>query len=455
MIKKIFEPTGIAIIGASNDTKKWGGNILFNLLTCGYKGKIYPINNKERNVQGLKCYSSVLDIPNEVDLAVIVVPAKVFNNVLDECGKKGIKGIVGVTAGFKEIGNAELENQSVEILHKYGMRMIGPNTLGIMNLHKNINVSIVQQTPKFGSISFIAQSGTMGIAIVEDAVRKGIGLNKIISIGNKADIDDIDILEYLDKDETTQSIVIYAEGINRGKKFIEVAKKIKKPIIILKAGRSSKGAKAAFSHTGSMSGSDEVYSIAFKQSGVIRVDKMEEIFDAAIAFQQPLPETRRVGIITNGGGAGIVAADECEKFGLELPDIEETTKDEIKKHLIEFATVSNPVDTAALASYEMYYTAINGMLNDPNIDALIVIYVHTQVADAIPPANAMSIAIKTHRYINKGNKPIIACFFGGPGYEEGVKILEENKIPSYETPERAVRALNYLIQYKKFLERKG
>jgi len=448
-MEKIFEPKSIAIIGASNDIKKWGGNVLYNLIHAEYKGKIYPINNKETIVQGLKCYHSVLDVPDEIDLAVITIPANIFVSILNECGIKGIKAIIAITAGFKEIGNKELESTVISLLNQYNMRLIGVNCLGILNIDKNINASIVQQTPKFGGISFICQSGTMGIAIIEDAVRNGIGLNKIISTGNKTNIDDIDLLEYLDKDESTKVIAIYAESINRGKEFIKIAKKIKKPIIILKAGRSKKGSKAAFSHTGSMSGSDEIYSVAFKQSGVIRVNEMDEIFDAAIVFSQNLPKGNRVGIIANGGGAGIVASDLCEKYNIEIPELNQITINEIKRVSKLYAAIRNPLDTAADNDYKTYFTSIDGMIKDDNIDAVIVIYVHTQLADAIPPANAIVDASKN------SDKPIIGCFFGGDGYEKGVKIIENAGIPSYITPERAVRALNYLLKQKEGLKRKS
>lgn len=437
----LFEPESIAIIGASNDLKKWGGNILYNLIQCGYNGEIYPVNPKEKYIQGHLCFKSIIDVPYKVDVAVIVVPAISFIPVLIECGKKGVGGIVAITAGFKEIGNTELETEVVTILNQYNMRLLGPNCLGYINTAKNINVSVIQQTPTKGGISFIAQSGTMGIAMVENAVRNGIGLNKIISTGNKADINDVDLLKYLDKDKSTKVIVIYAESIECGKEFIEVARKITKPIIILKSGISQKGAKAAFSHTGSMAGTDEIYSVAFRQAGVIRVEQMEEIFDAAIVFSQNSPRGNKVGIISNGGGAGILATDLCEKYNIEVPDINYNLK------LEEFSTVNNPIDTAADNRYETYYNCVDMMINDSNIDAIIIIYVHTQLADSVPPAKAIVDVIAANSEIRK---PVITCFFGGPGYENGEKILEEKGIPNYITPERAVRALDYLLQYKFF-----
>jgi len=452
MIKDLFEPKSIVVIGASNDLKKWGGGIVHNLMSGGYNEDILTVNPKEQIIQGCPCFNSVLEISDEIDMAIIAVPANRFISALTECGEKGVKGIVAITAGFKEIGNIDLENEIISICKKYNMRLLGPNCLGFINLDKHINASIIEETPKFGSISFIVQSGTMGIAMVENAVLNGIGLNKIISMGNKANIDDVDILEYLEQDESTKTIVIYAEGIARGKDFMKIAKNIEKPIIILKAGRSKKGAKAAFSHTGTMAGSDEVYSTAFKQSGVIRVNEMEELFDAAIVFSQNLPRGNRVGIIANGGGAGIIATDLCEKYGIELPDFEQNTIDRIKKISKEYASIRNPIDTAADNTYKIYYETISAILNDSNIDAIIVIYVHTQLADSIPPANGIIYANITTNFIPY--KPIITCFFGGHGYEKGVKILEERGIPNYTTPERAVRALNYLIHQKICLQRK-
>jgi acetyl coenzyme A synthetase (ADP forming)-like protein len=449
MIKQIFEPESIAIIGASNNTKKWGGNVLYNLIRGGYKGKIYPINPKDSVIQGLKAYNTVLDVPDSINMAVIVVPSNVVLQAIKECGEKGIKAVVMITAGFREVGNKKLEDELILLLKKYEIRMIGPNCLGILNIDKNINVSVVQETPKIGGISFIAQSGTMGISIVEKAVINNVGLNKIISVGNKADVDDVDLLEYLEKDETTKVIVIYAESIARGKEFIRVAKNIKKPIIILKAGRSKKGSKAAFSHTGSMSGSDEIYGVAFKQAGVIRVEEMEELFDAAIVFSQNIPKGNRVGIIANGGGAGIVATDLCEKYNIEIPNIEESTKVYIKPHLKEFGTASNPTDTAADYAYTAYQASLEGMFNDPNIDSVVVIYVHTGLAIAKEPAQAIIDVSK------KYNKPIISCFFGGGSQcDEAIKMIENAGVPNYTTPERAIRALNYLLTQKKIMEKK-
>jgi acetyl coenzyme A synthetase (ADP forming)-like protein len=447
MLSSIFEPSSITVVGASNNETKWGGRILKNILS-GYKGAVYPVNPKEKEVQGLTSYPSVLDIPADVEMAIMAIPAQLLLGVVDECGKKGIKGLVVLTAGFSETGQngGELENQLVSLVRKYGMRMIGPNTLGIVNEPFNLNASVIGQLPSPGQISFITQSGTLGLAIADWTIDMGIGMCKIISTGNKADTDDIDFLTYLDNDPSTGVIAMYIEGINRGKLFLETARRIKKPIIAIKTGRSKRGQKAVFSHTGSIAGSDEIYSAAFKQAGILRVDTIDEVFDAALAFTcQPLPRGNNVAILSNGGGASIVAADECERQGLNIVDLTQGTRDKIKAVIPEFASSSNPVDTAGTVSFEIYTEAIKALLRDPNVDALIVIYVHTQLSNAIPPAEAV-VEMKL-----KCEKPVIACWMGGAGTEQGVEILKSGCLPNYSVPERAVKALSALVKHRDFL----
>ncbi len=448
MLSSIFEPESIAVIGASNNETKWGGRILKNILS-GFKGQVFPVNPKEKEVQGRTSYSSVLDIPYEVTMAVIAVPVQLVLNAVEECGKKGVKGLIVVSAGFSETGNAglELEQKLLSIVKKYGMRMIGPNTLGIVNEPVNLNATVIGRLPRPGTISFITQSGTLGLAIAEWTIDMGLGLCKVISTGNKADIDDVDLIEYLDKDPSTGVIAMYAEGIKRGRNFLEAARRTKKPIIAIKTGRSKRGAKAVFSHTGSIAGSDEVYSAAFRQAGILRVDTIDEVFDAALAFScQPLPRGNNVAILSNGGGASIVATDECERHGINIVDLAEETKEKIKKVIPEFASASNPVDTAGTSSYTAYSEIIKALLLDKNVDALIAIYVHTLMSDAIPPAEAV-VEIK-----RKCPKPVIACWMGGKGIEEGVDILKNGCLPNYSVPERAVKALAALIRHREFLE---
>ncbi len=448
MLSSIFEPASIAVIGASNNETKWGGRILKNILG-GFKGKVYPVNPNEKEVQGVVSYSSVADIPDDVEMAVIAIPSQLVLQVAEECGKKGVRGIVVVSAGFSETGSAgaELEQKLVSIVRKYGMRMIGPNTLGIVNEPVNLNATVIGRLPNPGTISFITQSGTLGLAIAEWTIDMGLGLCKVISTGNKADTDDVDLIEYLDNDPATGVIAMYAEGIKRGRKFLEAARRTKKPIIAIKTGRSKRGAKAVFSHTGSIAGSDEVYSAAFRQAGILRADTIDEVFDAALAFScQPLPRGNNVAIISNGGGASIVATDECERHGMNIADLSDETREKIKKVIPGFASASNPVDTAGTSSYAAYSESIKALLLDKNVDALIAIYVHTLMSDAIPPAEAV-VEIK-----RKCPKPVIACWMGGTGTEKGVEILKSGCLPNYSVPERAVKALAALIRHREFLE---
>ncbi len=449
MLSKIFEPATVAVIGASGNETKWGGRILKNLLSS-FKGNVYPVNPNETVIQGVTSYPSILDVPGDVDMAMIVVPAKYVIPVVEDCGKKGVKGLIVVTAGFSETGNAGilLENELVSTARKYGMRMIGPNTLGIVNEPARLNASIIGRLPRPGSISFITQSGSLGLALAEWTIDTEIGLCKVISTGNKADTDDVDLIEYLGNDPSTGVIAMYIEGIKRGRIFIETARRIRKPIVAIKTGRSKRGAKAVFSHTGSIAGSDEVYSAAFRQAGILRVDNIDDLFDAALAFScQPLPEGNNVAILSNGGGASIVAADECEKHGINIADLEDDTREKIKSKIPVFASSSNPVDTAGTVSYEIYWETIQALREDPNVDAIIVIYVHTLMTNAIPPAEA----VVEMKHMDK--KPIIACWMGGAGMEEGVEILKSGCIPNYPVPERAVKALSALVKHREFLKK--
>jgi len=452
MLESIFYPASIAVIGASNNEIKWGGRILKNILN-DFKGKVYPVNPGEKIIQGLVSYPSILDIPDEVEMAMVIVPAQFVLSIAEECGKKGVKGLIVVSAGFSETGNQELENQLLSIIRKYGMRMIGPNTLGIVNEPAGLNASIIGRLPRPGSISFITQSGSLGLALAEWTIDTGIGLSKVISTGNKADVDDVDLIEYLNKDNSTGVIAMYVEGIKRGKEFIEAVRRVSKPVVVIKTGRSKRGAKAVFSHTGSIAGSDEVYSAAFRQAGILRVDDIDDLFDAALAFScQPLPVGNNVAILSNGGGASIVAADECERQGLNIVDLEEKTKEQIKKVIPGYASSSNPIDTAGTVSFKIYNDSIQALHDDPNVDAIIVIYVHTMMANAMPPAEAV-VEMKQKCARQKSRKPIISCWMGGAGTEEGVEILKSGCIPNYPVPERAVKALSCLIMHREFLEK--
>lgn len=393
----------------------------------------------------------MLDIPDPVDMALIAVPRSHALLVAEECGIKGVQGIIMVTAGFSETGDKgrEPEKKLMEIIDRYDMRLVGPNTLGVVNAHIGMNASIISRLPEPGGISFITQSGTLGLALVDWTMEMGIGLHIVVSTGNKSNIDDVDLLTYLASDPKTDVIAMYVEGINRGREFIKVAKEISKPILVVKSGRTRSGSKAVFSHTGSMAGADEVYSAAFKQAGIIRVDNIENLFDSALALSvQPAPNGNRVGILSNGGGASIIASDACERMGLIIPALHEDTRQKIREYIPEYASARNPIDSAGLATYDVYNGIVKQMLLDSNIDALIVIYVDTVVNDAALPAQAI---VDIHR--GKCNKPIIACWMGGAGTRAGVDILKKGGLPNYPVPERAVIALKSLVEHNGFLEK--
>ncbi|MEA1905746.1 MAG: CoA-binding protein [Euryarchaeota archaeon] len=448
MLSKVLEPDSIAVIGASSNREKWGYRILSNIISGGYAGSVYPVNPNEDEILGVRCYPSVLDLPCRVDLGIIAVPAGSVPAVLEECGRIGARGVVIVSAGFSEVGNSELEDRVRGIAGDYEMRMIGPNTFGFINTHLYLNASIIPEMPEIGGISFVTQSGTFGLALVDWAASQQMGLHLVVGVGNKADVDDSDILEHLSADRHTKTIMMYIEGIKRGRRFIDVASRIRKPVIALKTGRSRAGSKAALSHTGSLAGTDRIYDGAFKQAGVIRARVIEELFDSALALSISPPAGDGIGIISNGGGASILAADLSEDLGLHLPDLSDDTVRMLKGTLPAIATPANPLDTAGDSSYEMFKDVTDIMLADPGINALLVIYVHAEMVDPCLPAEAVIDA-------KRGcDKPVITSWIGGKSIETAVKLLEENRIPNYPLPERAVVALNNLVRYKRILQKR-
>ncbi|RLG30831.1 acetyl-CoA synthetase [Methanosarcinales archaeon] len=448
MLSKVLEPDSIAVIGASLNREKWGYRILDNIISGGYLREVYPVNPNEDEVLGMRCYSSVLDLPHRVDLGIIAVPAGSVPMVLEECGRIGVRGVVIVSAGFGEVGNTELEDRVRDIARGYEMRMIGPNTFGFINTQLHLNASIIPQMPETGGISFVTQSGTFGLALVDWAASQRMGLHLVVGLGNKVDVDDSDILEHLSADRHTKTIMMYIEGIERGRRFIDVASGIRKPVIALKTGRSQAGSKAALSHTGSLAGTDRIYDGAFKQAGVIRARVIEELFDSALALSISPPAGDGIGIVSNGGGAAILAADLCEDLGLHLPDLSEGTIRMLSGVLPAIATPANPLDTAGDGSYEMFKAVMDIMLSDPGINSLLVIYVHAEMVDPCLPAEAVIDA-------SEGcDKPVITSWIGGTGIGTAVKLLEKNRIPNYPLPERAVVALNNLVRYKRILQKR-
>ncbi len=446
----IFNPKSVAIVGASRDPKAIGHQCVKNLIESGYEGKIYPVNPKADEVAGLKCYHSVTEIPDEVDIALIVVPAKYVPAVTEECGKKGVKGLVIIASGFSEVGREDLENEVVSIARKYGMRILGPNVVGIMNNPLKMNASFGPYLPYPGKAAMISQSGALLIAMDARTWVDKVGISHMISIGNMADLDFGDLIEHFNKDENTNVISLYIEGVKDGRKFLNACRRSKKPIIALKAGTSKRGAAAAASHTGSLAGSTKIYEAAFKQGHVVWAENLNALFDQtmALALQPPMRGDNLL-IITNGGGVGVLATDAAERYEIPIKDAPDDLKLLMYRHMPEFGNPRNPVDLTGMADADQYYGSLKDALNHDWVDGVVVLFCETSFTDP------MEIASKIHQaYEESGKKkPIIVNFTGG---EESIKAGEwliEHGIPYYNSPHAAVRAMSALHTYGKFLER--
>jgi len=445
----LFKPRSIAVIGASRNEKSVGYAILHNLIAGGFTGSIYPVNPKAEEVHGLPCYPSVLDIPGEVDLAFNVVPAKFVVPVTEECGRKGVKAMVVISAGFKETGpeGAKREEELVKVAKKYGIRFVGPNCMGILNTSPEVkmNATFAKSYALRGEMALLSHSGALGIAILDFALDIKAGFSMFVSIGNMADLSNIDFLEYWAQDENTKVILLYLETFADARKFAEVAAKAsqRKPIVVMKTGRTMEGARAAISHTGALASSDLAVDCLFDRAGVIRVDMVEEMFDLGKALcKQPLPKGKRVGVISNGGGMGIIATDAVVRMGLSVPPFAEETQKRMKAALTRpEASVINPVDTIAQASYSEYYEVVKAALEDPGIDAVLVIFIPTMLTDPWEPAKAIVAAGKGAK------KPILVSFVGSGAHHEGVPFLEKNGFPVYPFPEAAIKCLRWMYDY--------
>ena len=447
-----FSPRSIAIIGASE--KPGVGKTIFYNIAKHFKGKIYPVTPSNPTVGGLTAYKNVLDIPDSVDLAVVAAPSKFTPAVMEEVGKKGIKGAIIVSAGFKEVdeAGAKLEREVGEIAKKYGIRIIGPNCLGIMSFSKDnvMNSTFLKVTPKYGNIALVSQSGAICAATVEDAEAQDIGFSKVISMGNKVDMDESDVLELLAEDEDTSVIVMYLEDIRNGRRFMEIAKEIttekKKPIIVLKAGRTAEGAKAAASHTGALGGSDANYEAAFAQCGVIRVDTMGELFDLATAFsKQPLPDGDVV-IVSNAGGPAIISTDACSRYGLKMADIS-SIKDEIAKVIPPYGSPRNPVDIVGDADYLRFEKVLLLVLAHPNVGSVVTMCTPSATLNYDDLARVL---VKMSQQFS--NKTILASLMGLAEGIENRKIMSEGGIPYYLYAEPAIKTLKAMYDFKKWVD---
>lgn len=455
MMEKFFNPKSIAVIGATSNKEKLGYQIFEKVITAGYKGNVYPVNPKlaGKKLLGKDGFASVSDIPSEVDLAVIVIPSKFIPDTIEECGKKGIQAVVTISAGFKETGKKglALERKLTENCHKYGIRMIGPNVLGIIDTHSKINASFAPVYPPKGNLAFFSQSGALGCAVLDRISGRNIGISKFISLGNKADVTEIDILKMLKKDKNSKVILGYLESIEDGRKFLQTAREVsrKKPVIMIKAGRTEWGSKAASSHTGALAGKDEAFDVAFKECGVIRVDTFEEAFSFVKGFlKQNIPTGNKVLVLTNAGGAGILATDMIEKTSLHMAEVKKELKTKLEQALPPNCSLNNPVDILGDARADRYKKALEIIGKEKNIDAFLTVLTPQSTTDTVDIAKVIAEEFK------KIKKPVIASFMGYERVNEAIGILEDNKIPNYPSPEEAALVLEALKNYGELKKKK-
>lgn len=452
-LKYVFEPKSIAIIGASRTPSKIGHVLVKNCLDGGFGGKVYPVNPKAKKILGLKCYKSVKEIPGKLDLAVICIPAPFVNKTIEDCGKKCVKAVIVITAGFAEIGNYKEEEKMRKIAEKYGIALIGPNCMGALNPKEKFD-SIFLPTyklgrPRVGKISFVSQSGAVGGCLLDLISRAGVGIAKFISYGNAASINETDLLDYMLKDKDTEMIACYIEGVKDGKKFLEVSQRVtkKKPLIVLKAGTSEKGVEAAKSHTGTMAGSATAYRAAFKQAHIIEALGINDLYHFPKIFSQPVCTGKRVAVLTNGGGNGVMAADAIEEECLELAEFSPATKKELRKILPITANVGNPLDVLGDADSKRYEQALDILMKDENIDAILVIVLfQTASIDS-------SVAETIIKAMEQRKKPVIVASTGGEYTNMHRRIMDSSGVTTYRAPKTAIKALAKFIEYNRY--RKG
>ncbi len=452
MLDMFFAPRSVAVIGAAREPGKLGYNVVNNMLQYGYKGQVYPINPKATEILGLQAYPTVLEVPGPIDLAVVTVPSKFVPDIMKQCGEKGIKGAIIITAGFKEAGleGVKLERQVLAIAREYGIRIIGPNCLGIIDTVQPLDASFAAGVPPRGGIAFMSQSGALCTAILDWALANDIGFSYFVSLGNKADVDEVDLMDAWDSNPNAKVMIAYVEGLRDGRRFIDVARRVTKhtPVIAVKSGNTEAGSRAVSSHTGSLAGSNRAYDAAFRQSGVLRASSIQDLFDYAIGFAyQPVLRGNRIAVVTNAGGPAIMATDALENSGLKLAPLSKETIDYLQANLPEAANKYNPIDVLGDALADRYALAIEAAYKDPNVDGLIVILT-PQVMTRIEET-AREIGRLSKLY----DKPVVGCFMGQEKVSAGVRILTEESVPNYPFPERAAGALRAMSDYRSWLER--
>ena len=456
MSDAILRPRSIAVIGASRQPNTIGWQILDNLLRFGFNGPLFPVNPKAGTIHSIKAYPSVEAIPDAVDLAIVVVPKHLVLGIAEECGRKGVKGLVVITAGFAEVGGEGVEREAklLETVKRYGMRMVGPNCMGVLNSSPDVsmNATFAPTMPPYGPVGFISQSGAMGLSILDYAEELGIGIHQFVSVGNNADVSGNDLLLYWADDPEIRVILMYLESFGDPRRFYQIARSLtrRKPIFVVKAGRTAAGARAASSHTAALAGTDLAADALMEQCGVMRAQTVEELFDYAMAFPRlPLPKGNRVAIVSNAGGPAIILADACESLGLSVHELSAETQAAIRGRVPDEAAVRNPVDLIASATAETYRDVLALVLQDPNVDAVIVSVVPPPLGSkAKDVAEAIVQVAASRRDI-----PVMAVLMGRQGIPAGMRELLVAGMPGYIFPESAARALAAMNRYREWLER--
>ena len=454
----VLRPRSVAVIGASRERGTIGAELFHNLIAHGFAGVVYPVNPRAPVVQSVRAYPDLAQLPGPVDLALIAVPAAQVLEAVRACAAHGVQGVVVISAGFKEVGDegGARERELVEVVRAHGMRLVGPNCLGVVNTEPavRLDATFAPVFPPPGMVAFSSQSGALGLAILETATQLNLGISHFVSIGNKADVSSNDLIEYWERDPGTAVILLYLESFGNPRRFTRIARRVarRKPIAIVKSGRTRAGMRAAMSHTGSLAGTDKAVDALCVQSGVIRTDTIEELFDVAmLVAHQPIPRGRRVGIVTNAGGPGIMASDACESHRLEVPELGEATLEGLRAFLPREAGIRNPVDMIASARPESFERAVHLVADDPGIDAVLVIYVPPIVTQPEEVAQAIVRGAEAagHAAAARGvpAKPVLACFMGSHGVPDALRSLSESNVPSYTFPESAAIALARAADY--------
>jgi len=446
-VSGFFSANSVAVVGVSSTDEEGPGRAIFRNLLSGFSGKVFPVNPKAGEIEGRTCYPSVSAIPEEIGMVIVATPAAAVPSVIEDCAKKGVGHAVIISGGFSEIGNRDLENSLLALARKNSMRIIGPNCLGLYDAHRGMNAFFLPnyriKAPKAGNVAFVSQSGAVAGGGLDWAASENIGISKIVSYGNKLDIDEVDMLEFLENDPQTKVIMLYIEGLRQGDRFIEVAKRVsrKKPIVAFKVGNSEKGARAVMSHTGSLAGDSKVYSGALRQAGIVQAETLEELFDFAKAFSLQQAGGRRVQIITSGGGFGVMATDALEKGGLSLAEMSRERRGALEAKFPSHCVVKNPIDLTGDADPGRYLLAIDAAIEDENVDAILVIFLFqlpklsTEIVQMVAAAD------------RKTDKPIVAVAIGSDFTHMHKIAIEASGTPVYDTPERAARVLKALSDF--------